>query len=65
MKKLLRWFCRKLIKWRYMRDHRRFCKANGYFCPDCIYHEHIFEGITFRGTRCLYFQKWIERGGRP
>lgn len=29
--------------------HRRVCRANGYFCPDCIYHEHIFDGIVYRG----------------
>ena len=26
--------------------------TNGYYCPDCIYHEHIWEGIIFRGTKC-------------
>lgn len=33
---------------------RRFCKLNGYFCPDCIYHEFIFDGCIFRGTKCHY-----------
>ena len=27
-------------------------KENRHFCPDCIYHEHIFEGAVFRGTKC-------------
>lgn len=34
--------------------HRRFCKLNNYFCPDCIYHDFVFDGITFRGNRCRY-----------
>ena len=34
--------------------HRRFCKLNNYFCPDCIYHNFVWEGITFRGNRCRY-----------
>lgn len=33
---------------------RRFCKLNGYFCPDCIYHDFIWEGAIFRGNRCRY-----------
>lgn len=33
---------------------RRFCKANHWFCPDCIYHEHLFDGIVYRGVRCHY-----------
>lgn len=37
-----------LKKWRI----NKICKANRHFCPDCIYHEHIFEGTVFRGTRC-------------
>lgn len=34
--------------------HRRFCKLNGYFCPECIYHEFVWDGIVFRGNRCQY-----------
>ena len=34
--------------------HRRFCKANNYFCPDCIYHGFVRDDITFRGNRCRY-----------
>lgn len=34
--------------------HRRFCKLNRYFCSDCIYHDFVWEGITFRGNRCQY-----------
>lgn len=33
---------------------RRFCKLNIFFCPDCIYHDFIFEGCVFRGNRCRY-----------
>ena len=31
---------------------QKYCKANGFYCPECIYHEHVFEGVVFRGTRC-------------
>ena len=31
---------------------RRICKLNGYYCPDCIYHEWHFEGVIFRGNKC-------------
>lgn len=31
---------------------RRICKANRYNCPECIYHEWVFEGVTFRGNKC-------------
>ena len=41
-----------LKKWLRRRRIKKICKANRYFCPDCIYHEHIFEGVEFRGTRC-------------
>ncbi len=34
--------------------HRRICKLNNYFCPDCIYHDFVWEGIIFRGNRCRY-----------
>ena len=30
----------------------RICKLNGYYCPDCIYHDWDFEGVIFRGNRC-------------
>lgn len=40
------------IKWLKKLKRKKICKANRYFCPDCIYHEHIFEGTVFRGTRC-------------
>ena len=33
---------------------RRFCKANRFYCPDCIYHDFVWEGIVFRGNRCRY-----------
>ena len=34
--------------------HRHFCKLNNYFCPDCICHDFVWDGITFRGNRCRY-----------
>lgn len=33
---------------------RRFCRLNCYNCPECIYHDFVFEGSTFRGNRCRY-----------
>lgn len=39
-----RWVDNLLYKMR----KRRFCKLNGWFCPDCIYHDFIFEGAIFR-----------------
>lgn len=35
--------------------YERFCKANHYFCPDCIYHKFIFEDdLFFRGNDCQH-----------
>lgn len=36
--------------------HRRFCKLNNYFCPDCIYHKFLWDKDypVFRGVFCLY-----------
>ncbi len=34
--------------------HKSFCRLIGYRCPDCIYHEWVWEGTTFRGNRCRY-----------
>ena len=48
--KLMDWFKRLYIKYK----HRKFCKLNRNYCPDCIYHEHIFDGILYRGIRCHY-----------
>ena len=39
-------------KWLKKRKIRKSCKANRYFRPDCIYHEHIFDGAIYQGTRC-------------
>lgn len=36
---------------------RRFCRLNRYYCPDCIYHDFVFEGAVFRGNKC----RWGER----
>lgn len=43
-------FKKLIAKWKY----RRFCKLNGYFCPDCIYHDFVWDGIVFRGNRCRH-----------
>lgn len=37
--------------------HRRFCRLNRNYCPDCIYHDFVFDGTVFRGNRC----RWGER----
>lgn len=35
--------------------HKKVCKLNGYYCPDCIYHDFIWENdIIFRGNRCKF-----------
>lgn len=43
-------FKKLIAKWRY----RHFCKINGYRCPDCIYHDFVFDGCVFRGNRCRH-----------
>lgn len=43
-------FKKLILKWK----HKRFCKLNGYNCPECIYHDFVFEGTVFRGNRCRY-----------
>lgn len=25
---------------------------NGYYCPDCIHHEYIWQDTVFRGIKC-------------
>ena len=52
---------RKLI---YKMRKRRFCKLNRWSCPDCVYHDFVFEGAIFRGNRCRY-PKHRERTDRP
>lgn len=32
----------------------RECKRHGFFCPECINHDFIFEGGVFLGNRCRY-----------
>ena len=39
-------------KWLRMRKIKKICAANRYYCPDCPYHEYIFDGVIFRGIRC-------------
>lgn len=46
----------KKILWKWKK--RRFCKLNGYFCPECIYRDFIFEGGIFRGNRCRFPKGW-------
>lgn len=41
-------FKKLIAKWKY----RRFCRMNR--CPDCIYHDFVFEGCVFRGNRCRH-----------
>lgn len=31
---------------------RRVCRANGYNCAECIYHDFLFDGVVFRGVAC-------------
>ena len=45
----------------YKMRKRRFCKLNRWFCPDCIYHDFVFDECEiFRGNRCRY-PKYRER----
>lgn len=48
----MKWLKRMIFKIK----KRRFCKLNHYYCPECIYHNFIWDkdGITFRGNNCLY-----------
>ena len=47
------WTLRKsLLKLKRRRIYRKFCKLNGYYCPDCIYHNYVWDGMIFRGNRC-------------
>ncbi len=41
-------FKKLIAKWKY----KRFCRHNR--CPDCIYHDFVFEGCIFRGNRCRH-----------
>ena len=34
------------------RIYRKFCRLNGHYCPDCIYHNYVWDGMIFRGNRC-------------
>ena len=34
--------------------HHKYCKRVKFNCPDCIYHDFIFEGTIFRGNRCRW-----------
>ena len=52
MKKRIKFFIWK----RRMKKH---CKANGYYCPECIYHSWRFDdGGVFRGNICLFPKEW-------
>ena len=50
---MIRWIDKLLYKAR----KRRFCKLNRWFCPDCIYHDFIFEGAIFKGNNCRFPRK--------
>ncbi len=39
-------------RWLRKREIKSICKANRYNCAECVYHEFIFEGVTFRGVLC-------------
>lgn len=41
-----------LAKWCRKRDIKRICKANNYNCTECIYHEHLYDGLRYIGTAC-------------
>lgn len=43
---------------------RKICKVNNYNCAECIYHEHIFDGVFYRGTKCRLSYAWNRRGER-
>ena len=47
-----------LKKWRKKRRIRKVCKAIGDNGSECIHHEHIFEGVIFRGTKCRLEDAW-------
>lgn len=49
----LSWF----KKWKRKLFQKRVCKSMNYFCPDCIYHDHHFEGVIYRGTTCRLEEK--------
>lgn len=55
MRKKLRRLRWKLI-WRLRK--RRFCRNIGYNCPDCIFHDFVFDGSIFRGNRCRYPRRY-------
>lgn len=40
------------------RKKKKQCKAMGYYCPDCIYHNFQFDGAIFRGNLCLFPKEW-------
>ena len=41
-----------LAKRRRQRGTEWTCKVNNYNCDECIYHEHLFNGIRYIGTVC-------------
>lgn len=47
---MIRWVKTFLLK----RRRERFCKLNGYNCPECIYHFHVFDGPIYRGNWCQF-----------
>lgn len=33
---------------------KKFCKLNGYYCPDCICHNFVWDGVIFKGNKCQH-----------
>lgn len=42
-----------LSKLKMRRIKKKVCRAVHYNCSECIYHKHVFDGLIFRGTKCL------------
>lgn len=52
----VRWFEHKL-----KRGRKRQCKAVGYNCAECVYHEFLLDNeYAFKGVNCLYFKMAVK-----
>ena len=45
--------------WKYGKQYRaykRFCKANGHYCPNCVYGADVWEkcGTVYLGVQCFH-----------
>lgn len=45
-----------LKKWLWQRKKKKVCKINNYNCPECIYHDFLYSGISFKGVVCNFYQ---------